>query len=358
MKRFLIIIVVLGLFICMIGDAFAAKKYEGQTMQVYLGVRPKARENVMKYIAPKLEEKYGIKLAAEEVGSTTQITKIILMKDNPSVTIVDMDTPIAVQANDLGLLAAIDLQKVPNIKDLYDWTIYKDKEGIKFLGAGISAIGLIYNEAEFKRNNWDPPTSWEDLWREELSGWVTITAPESTWGLYTLVCLARLGGGGEDNIQPGIDKIKSLLPNIHTIYTWSSELAKLFQLNEVVLGTAGNALAAAMVADGFPVKWVAPKELCPVSFGGVAIVKNAPFQDVALDFLNLYLSTEFQLIMTRESGVVSTNKNVWKELSETEKGKMPITPEDFDKFIVLDWAKINENKNDWVEEFHKEISMK
>ena len=355
MKKFLIVMVVLGLFICMIGAAFAAKKYEGKTMQVYLGIQPKARENVMEYIAPKLEEKYGIKLAVEEVGSTTQIEKLIVMKDNPSITISGMDYPVAIQANDMGLLEAIDLQKVPNIKDLYDWTIYKDKEGIKILGSNIDLIGLLYNDAEFKRNKWDPPTSWEDLWRKELSGLVSITAPESTYGLSLLVCFARLGGGGEDNIQPGIDKIKSLLPNIHTIHTWSSELIKLFELNEVVLGTTSCSIKQSMVADGFPVKWVAPKELCPMQFGGVAIVKNAPFQDVAHDFINLYFSTEFQLIRVREGGVFSTNKNVWKELSETEKGNLPGNPEDFAKSTVLDWTKINKNKNEWIEKFHKEI---
>lgn len=355
MKKFLIVMVVLGLFICMIGAAFAAKKYEGKTMQVYLGIHPNARENVMEYIAPKLEEKYGIKIACEEIGSTTQIAKLIVMKDNPLVTIAGMDEPVAIQANDMGLLGVIDLQKVPNIKDLYDWTIYKDKEGIKVLVSSINAIGLLYNDAEFKRNKWEPPTSWEDLWRKELSGLVSITAPESTYGLCMLVSLARLEGGGEDNIQPGIDKIKSLLPNIHTIHTWTSELIKLFQLNEVVLGTTGSGVTPPMVADGFPVKWVAPKELCPLICGAVSIVKNAPFQDVAHDFVNLYYSTEFQLIRVREGGIVSPNKNVWEELSETEKGKLSITPEDFDKFTVLDWTKINENRNEWTEKFHKEI---
>jgi len=356
MKKFLIVIVVLGLFICMIGAVFAAKKYEGQTMQVYLGLQPKHDEAVMQYIAPKLEEKYGIKLAVEMAGSNITLEKLIMMKDNPLVTIVDIDSAVAVQANDMGLLAAIDSQKVPNIKDLYDWTIIEDEEGIKILPTKITAIGLLYNEDEFKRNNWDPPTSWEDLWREELSGWVTITAPESTYGLGLLVALARCGGGGEDNIQPGIDKIKSLVPHIHTIHTWSSELIKLFQLNEVVLGTTGSSIAYAMVKDGFPAKWIAPKEISPVQLGGgISIVKNAHFQDVAHDFINHYFSTEFQLIMTRESGSVSTNKNVWKELSETEKKKLPFTPEDFDKFVMLDWTKINKNKNEWTEKFHKEI---
>lgn len=356
MKKFLIVMLVLGLFICMIGAAFATKKYEGETMQVYLTIQTK-RERIMEYIAPKLEEKYGIKLTAENAGSNTQVQKLIVMKDNPLVSVVMLEVPAAIKANDMGLLEAIDLQKVPNSKDLYDWAIYKDKEGkVIVLASRLEAIGLLYNDAEFKRNKWDPPTSWEDLWRKELSGLVSITAPEATYGLSVLVTFARLGGGGEDNIQPGLDKIKSLLPNMHTIHTWSSELVKLFQLNEVVLGTTGCNVATRMAAEGFPVKWVAPKELSSMHFGGISIVKNGPFQDVAHDFINLYYSKEFQLIEVQESGITSTHKNVWRGLSETEKGKLPINPEDFSKFTVLDWAKINENRADWTEEFHKVVS--
>jgi len=339
----------------MIGDAFAAKKYEGETMQVILSIQTKVG-HVMEYIAPKLEEKYGIKLKAESAGSTATMLKLVVMKDSPRVSVVFMDAPVASQANDMGLLEAIDLQKVPNSKDLYDWAIIKDKEGeVKILYRMNDAIGLIYNDAEFKRNKWDPPTSWEDLWRKELSGLVSITAPESTFGLSVLVTFARLEGGGEDNIQPGLDKIKSLLPNLHNIHTWSSELTKLFQLNEVVLGTTSCGVAVAMAADGFPAKWVSPKELCPMMPGGISIVKNAPFQDVAHDFINLFLSTEFQLRESQESGLVSANKKVWERLSETEKG--PINPEagDFDKFIMLDWTKINENRVDWTERFHKMV---
>jgi len=355
MKKFLIIMLVLGLFICMIGAAFAAKKYDGETMQVYLGILPNHLEEVMDYIAPKLEEKYGIKLAAEEMGSTTQIQKLLLMQKKPTVTIAGMDGPVAIQASDMGLLEPIDPEKAPNIKDLFDWAVYRDEEGIKFLASKVSAIGLLYNEDAFQKNGWEPPTSWEDLWRPELSGLISITAPESTYGLCFLVALARIEGGGEDNLQPGMEKLKTLLPNIHTVHTWSSELAKLLQLNEVVLGTTGSDMIA-LRDEGFPARWVAPQELTPALFGGVVLVKDAPYQDVAYDYLNLYFSKEFSLMRTRTSGQVSANPLVWEVLSEEEKAKLPIQLEDLDELTMFDWTKINQNKNEWTETFHKEIS--
>ena len=48
--------------------AEGAKKYDGKTLNVYLGITPYAREQVMEHIAPKLKEKWGIDLAAEAGG--------------------------------------------------------------------------------------------------------------------------------------------------------------------------------------------------------------------------------------------------------------------------------------------------
>jgi len=357
MRKFIIVVILISLLTSISIGVSAQKKYEGEKFQVYLSIQPNHLKDVMDYIAPRLKDKFGIELVAEEMGSSTQIQKLNLMKDNPSVSINGMDTPIAIQANDMGLLDAIDPDKAPNIRDVFDWTVESDDEGIKVLSSSIAPIGLIYNEEIFKKNGWAPPDSWEDLWREELSGLVSITSPESSYGLCALVALARLDGGGEDNIQPGIERVKSLMPHMHTVHTWSSELIQLLQLNEVVLGTTSAAQAPALREDGFPASWAAPKEITPVMFGGVSLVKNAPYQDVAYEYLNLYFSKEFQLIRTRTSGMVSTHREVWAELTDEEKAKLPIHPEDYDKLVPLDWTKINQNKVNWVEAFQRAISQ-
>ncbi|MBW2148437.1 MAG: extracellular solute-binding protein, partial [Deltaproteobacteria bacterium] len=206
-----------------------------------------------------------------------------------------------------------------------------------------------YNEDIFKKKGLKPPTSWFDLWREDLKGRVSITALESGWGTAAFVTLARLSGGGEDNIDPGYAKVKTLLPNIHTIHTWSSELAKLLQLGEVWMGTTGSNMGPAMKAKGFPAKWIAPKEGSPMMNGGMSIIANAPYRDVSHDFMNIYFSEEFQLRRIKESGISSPIKTVW------ELNKLSITNKYFDKLIQLDWSKINPARPAWTERWHKEI---
>jgi putative spermidine/putrescine transport system substrate-binding protein len=357
MRRFGMMCSVL-LIIALVANAVpasAAKKHEGQTLQVLIGITPLAREQIMEHIAPKLKEKWGVDLAVEPMGSTQIIEKIVVMKDNPRISIAGWDVPIGLAAAEMGLCETIDPVKLPSLKLLYDWAISRYNGEIKVLAANLTGIGLVYNEDELKAKKIAPPVSWQDLWKPEYKGRVSITAPESTWGLAFLVTMARLEGGGEKTIDPGFAKIKTLTANVHTIHTWSSELVKLMQLGEVWFATTGSNMGPSMREKGFPATWVFPKEGAPMANGGMSIVKGSPLQEVAYDFLDMYYGTAFQLIRAKNSGITSPNKDVWAQLSDKDKQSQPIPAESFGKLMELDWAIIAKEKAGWIERWHKEI---
>jgi len=356
MKRLIVMSLIVSMVILVGVSVFAGdKKYEGKTMVVYVGISPYAREQIMEYIAPELKAKWGINLVAEELGSKNMLQKIVATKKNPSATVCGWDWPIGIQAAQMGLTAPIDVEKAPNLKKLPDWALYEEDGEVHVLSKGVISVGLLYNTEIFEEKGLKPPTSWSDLWREDLSGRVSITAPESTWGMAALVTIARWQGGGEENIDPGFEKLKTLLPHIHTIHTWSSELVKLMQLKEVWMGTTGSNMGSALRAEGFPAKWVAPKEGSPTVSGGMSIIKNAPYQDVAHDYINMFYSIVYQTRRALWAGYVSEIPEVWTVLSPKEKENFPITPEDFDTLITLDYGVVGEKVMEWTERFHKEL---
>jgi putative spermidine/putrescine transport system substrate-binding protein len=348
----------LVLIVCIIGvtaTSHGAKKYDGQTMQVMVSISPRAADQVRELIAPKLKEKYGLDIAVEAVGAQEMLEKIVVMKNNPRVSIAGWDVPIGMRAAEMGLCAKIDGDKISHFKDMYDWSIIRYNNEVKVLTTSILGVGIIYNEDEFKKRSFAPPISWDDLWRKELAGRISISTPESTWGQSWLVTWAKMEGGGVDNIDPAFKKVKTLLPNIHTIHKWSSELVKLMQMGEVWMAITGSNISASLRSQGYPSRWVAPKEGAPMVNGGMSIVANAPYQDAAHDFLSLYFSPEFQAVRIRESGTVSALKIMWSKLSPKEIEVLPITEKDFSKLTQVDWIKIDQQRTAWTERWHKEI---
>ncbi|MDQ7829722.1 MAG: extracellular solute-binding protein [Armatimonadota bacterium] len=333
--------------------AGAVRKYEGRTMTVYAGISPRVREDITEYIAPRLKEKFGIELAVEPLGSTVMLEKILAQRARPRVSVAGWDQPVGLQACVMGLCAPIDLAKAPNLRAAYDWAVIKVGGDVKVVATSLIGVGLIYNRDEFARRGLRPPTSWNDLWRDDLRGRISITAPESTWGLAALVMLAKLEGGSEANIEPGFARIKSLLPRLHTIHTWSSELAKLIQLGEVWLGTTGSNMGPALKGQGFPVEWVAPQEGSPVVGGGMSIVANAPYPDVAHEYVNLYFSPEFQVLRARNGGQTPTTRTGYARLSAQEKIDLPLRP--LGKLVHLDWATIMQAREGWIERWQREV---
>jgi len=355
MKRSRKLLMAVGLVLALAAPSYADKKYDGQTMQVMVSISPRAAEQVRELIAPKLKEKYGLDIAVEAVGATAQLEKIVVQKNNPRISIAGWDVPVGMRAAEMGLCSKIDTERLTYFKDMYDWSIIRYNNEVKVLTTSILGVGIIYNEDEFKKRGFAPPASWNDFWRKELAGRISINTPESTWGQAWLVTWAKMEGGGYDNMEPAFKKVKSLVPNIHTIYKWSSELVKIMQMGEVWMAITGSNISASLRSQGYPSRWVAPKEGAPMVNGGVSIIANAPYQDAAHDFLNLYFSPEFQLVRIRESGTVSALKSMWGKLSPKEIEALPITEKDFSRLNQVDWIKIEKDRTAWTERWLKEI---
>ena len=336
-----------------------AQAQSGETcssMQVLLSIFPNHRDNVMEYIAPRLRENHGVEIVAEEMGSGPMVERVSAQMPNPRVTLALWDVPVGLTACEQGLCEPIDLERTPATKNLYDWAYTRDENGdVVMLTATVIGVGLLYNEEEFERNDIGPPTSWDDLARPELAGRISITEPASTWGTAALVQWAKMGGGSEDNIDPGFARAQSLMDNMHTVHTWSSELANLMQLGEVWLGTTGSNMAPALRAQGMPVKWVAPEEGAPLANGGLSIVKGAPCQEEAHAFIDLYYSDEFQALRMRDGGVASPSRTAWEALTEDEQAAMDLTVAEFNKLADFDWHRISQNRPQWMERWQREI---
>jgi spermidine/putrescine transport system substrate-binding protein len=83
-------------------------------------------------------------------------------------------------------------------------------------------------------------------------------------------------------------------------------MVNLFKSGEVVLADGGRGTTEAMIDDGVPVEWVAPKEGVLSWVCGLAITSDAQNVPAAYKLINYYASPEAQAI-SGELGFVAMN---------------------------------------------------
>src|SRR5699024_716341 len=111
-----------------------------------------------------------------------------------------MDLAVVAQAKEAGLLQPIELDNIPNSKELYPIAIDEDGYWVAELTA---MTGIAYNTETIST----PPTSWADLWNEEYENRVAISDVSGTVGYQFLVQAAKMNGGDEENIDPGFEAV-------------------------------------------------------------------------------------------------------------------------------------------------------
>jgi putative spermidine/putrescine transport system substrate-binding protein len=310
----------------------------------------------MSYIAPKLKKDLGVDLVAEAIGSAVMVDRVTAQAAAPRISIAQWDVPIGIAACDRDVCAPIDLGRVPNAQHLEDWAYSRDASGKPIvLTGGALGVGFLYNAAEFAKHNIAPPKSWNDLGRNDFAGRLGLTAPHSTLGTAGLVMLAKLHGGSETDISPGFSETKAILAHQNTVFTWSSEMSNLLQLGDLWIAVNSSNLAPALRAQGLPIKFVWPAEGSPTVNSGVSLVKGAPCQEAAYEYLDLYFTPEFQATRMRNGGGLSASADAWKLLTPQQLSDLELAPDDLAKLVSLDWRTINKDRPSWIERWQREV---
>ena len=241
--------------------------------------------------------------------------------------------------------------RLSNFSQLMPEGVYKDGDKVWALDMGYWALGMLYNKDKVKT----PPTSWADLWKPEYAGKVTIPAPATTSGLPLLVQIAKMNGGGLDNIDPGFATVKKL--KVAAYFDSSGAASNLFQSGEVIIGAHYGGPSWAMVDQGLPLVFVAPKEGALAADSRWHLVSGTKNVDLAHKFLDMAISAEAQKGIAEDLYVAPVNKNV--QLSDKAKQRMPFGPNGSVKDLSFpDFAAINKNRSAWNDRWSKEIANK
>jgi len=334
-------LVVAALAALALSPAFAQQKL---TVAAYGG----SYEKMMReQIIPAFEKKTGAKVEYVAGNSTDNIARMQAQRANQEIDVAIVDDGPMYQTVALGLCGEL---KGVNFDDLYPVANMKTGKSVTI---GVVATGLTYNKKYFADNKWAPPTSWNDLADPKYKKKLVIPPLNNTYGLQTVIMLARLHGGGEKNIDPGFKFMKDEVgPNVLAYEPAPGKMTELFQSGQAVIGVWGSGRVKAFQDTGFPVEFVYPKEGAMALGISACPVAKPNASPLAQEFIAFMLSPEIQVVHAKGAGAGPVNKKAMLP-PELQKG-LPYG-DAVGKLLTVDWDTVNANRTAWNNRWTREI---
>jgi putative spermidine/putrescine transport system substrate-binding protein len=332
----------------MLAGVFAVAQAHAETT-LYVGAFGGSFEQLLREkIIPPFEKANNVKVVVVPGDSTTTMARLQAQKGKQSLDVVFLDDGPMYQAIQLGFCDT--LTDAPVYKNLYDAARFKSNKAVTI---GMNATGLVYNERLFAAKGWAPPTSWRDLADPRYKGKVEFPTISNGYGLQTLIVLARLNGGSEQNIQPGFDTVKaSIAPNVLSFDPSPGKISELFQSDSIAIAAWGDGRTQALRNQGVPVKFVAPKEGAVALGLSMCPVKHDAPNDLAQKFVQFSLSPEIQAMYADEEGVAPANKQT--QLPPAVASRVA-SPTAVANMLKVDWDVVNDKRATWTQQWNREV---
>jgi putative spermidine/putrescine transport system substrate-binding protein len=267
-------------------------------------------------------------------------------KSRPTVDVALVDSSVAPTANQEGLFAKLDKEKVPNLGDLDPAAVDPDGYGP---GLTFDSLSIIYDTRQVA----DPPTSWHDLWRPEFDGKLVLPIAD-TRGIALIRVLDEIAGADyRQTIDPAIARLKELAP---TVQTWDPQpdIYTAVASGAAAIGVGWNARGQLFHdTTGGDVQAVLPAEGTVSQVNTINLVAGAPDAGAAQTFIDYALSPEAQQAFAEKAFYAPTNTKA--KPGQDVLNRTAASPEQAAKEIELDWRWITPVYADWVDRIKREV---
>jgi putative spermidine/putrescine transport system substrate-binding protein len=305
-------------------------------------------------LVPPFEKATGCKVVLSVGTALSNLAKIQAAKDRPTIDVYWSNELTHAAGKKLGLFAKVDPAIVKNLANVYD--LARDPDGIGVVSS-ITALGIAYNKQKLAEAGIPAPTSWKDLWDPRLKGRVELTTFGVAFSQDFLVLVAKMHGGSEDNIKPGLDKIKEMKAQgiIGFLPATPAEMDKLLSQGAAWIAVEPTVRAYPLADQGLPIEFAYPKEGAGAFANYFDVIRNAPHPMAAQAWVNYLLGEEAQLVLAKQYyGPINKNVKLPPELA----AKVPYGNERLSSLVKINREKMNEKLDEWNEQWSREIEAK
>ncbi|TDD47534.1 ABC transporter substrate-binding protein [Nonomuraea terrae] len=299
-------------------------------------------------VIPGFEKSCSCKVTYIAGSSTDTVAKLKAQQAAPQIDVALIDDGVQAQAVEAGLLAPLDPKVVTNLPNVIDLARLPGDVGVGF---SLNATGLAYNTDYYAKNGLPAPKRLADLENPGLKGKLVMPSITQTYGLGALLIAAKVGGGSEQDIEPGFAGVKKIAANAVTFDT-TADVSNYFLQGQAVATVWGNSRVQTLADKGFPIAFVYPEEGALPLIATVNVVNKAPHADLAQKFVNTLLEPSAQQAMAASNFNGPVVRGVTLDPSLAGKVVDQNRAADLRK---LDWETINKNRSAWTERWNKEV---
>ncbi|MBD1589835.1 extracellular solute-binding protein [Pseudomonas typographi] len=277
------------------------------------------------------------------------VAKLAATRNSPEFDLILFDDINQGVASSQQLLAPIkDSKAIP-------WNALTDRaKAAGGDGAAIGAFvtGIYYRADVFKDKGWAPPTSWDDLSRQEFCGHLGL---ERATQVYTLNAVLMLANAQVSQIDKGIARFTELAKCARVLEPAAAKHEEKILLGELLVGVNSSIRALPLTQRIDGLKFVLPKEGAVVSTTMVSAVRNAPHPALTEDFIAWFVSPEVQDQLMRKLFYSPVNVNVdvpqqLHELGVPDQATLDRQPKIVDTDVV-------EHRRDWTRKLERSLSQ-
>ncbi len=307
-----------------------------------------AQDDFKSIVYDPFEAKCGCKLVVETGNSVERLAKMEANKANPVIDMAVVSMADALSATRKGLIEKIDTSKLTNFGKLYDLAKDPNGDGMS-VGYTFYATSIAYRSDKMKIE------SWADLLKPEYVGHVAFPNVTTNQGPPALYMLGLALGKDSPDLKAPIEAVGEKKDDIVTFYEKSSQLVQLMQQEEIWAAPIGRFSWAGFTKLDVPVSWATPKEGQTGGMNVMVMTKGSKNQDLALQFMDFWLSTEIQTKLAEKLVDSPANKEV--KVSDEAANNLTYGEDTVKNLKLIPSAAALDNRAGWLKEWNDTVGQ-
>jgi putative spermidine/putrescine transport system substrate-binding protein len=304
---------------------------------------PNAWEDAYRKIVAPLVAAQGTQLVVSPALAQDQLAKLLASPGKPSFDAVLMSPGQTAEAVSRGLIEKIDPSKLKN------WDKLEASARTEYgPNVTVEVNGIAYNPTMVPK-----PAGYKDLFENKAyDGKVAWIGFGSNTAAMAWVEIAKLYGGGEDNMEPVFKLLASHMPKVGAIANNGSQQMTMFQQGEIGVFMASTSNVARLKSLGVACEFVHPVSGSPSVPVTIHLAKGAANPEGVYQYMDAAISAEAQSkLALPPTEMIPTNSGV----PLTPGIKAFVSEDDMKKLVYPDWAKINAKRAAWTAEFDRVV---